>query len=203
MSSEIVVVSGLPRSGTSLMMQLLHAGGIPALTDHIRTPDPDNPRGYFEFERVKKVKEDTAWLKEARGKVVKMVSQLLYDLPPTELYRVVFMERDLEEVLDSQEKMLRRLGRPMAPRDGLRRAFALHLNRVRRWLTEQPNVVALRIRYVDVVTRTVEEVGRVNEFLGGRLEPTAAFRAVDPSLYRNWNAAPVSLHVFNNLGVGI
>src|SRR5205809_5271301 len=104
MSTEIVVVSGLPRSGTSLMMQLLHAGGIPALTDHIRAPDTDNPRGYFEFERVKKVKEDAAWLPDARGKVVKMVSQLLYDLPATERYRVVFMERDLEEVLASQEK---------------------------------------------------------------------------------------------------
>src|SRR5262245_11345976 len=106
MNTDIIVVSGLPRSGTSLMMQLLHAGGIAPLTDHIRTPDPDNPHGYDEFERVKKVREDTAWLPDARGKVVKMVSQLLIDLPPTEQYRVVFMDRDLDEVLDSQEKML-------------------------------------------------------------------------------------------------
>lgn len=203
MNAEIVIVSGLPRSGTSLMMQLLHAGGIPALTDHVRAPDPDNPRGYFEFERVKKVKEDAAWLAEARGRVVKMVSQLLYDLPTTERYRVVFMERDLEEVLDSQEKMLRRLGRPVAPRDGMRRAFALHLNRVRRWLGEQANFAVLRVRYADVVTRTADEVARVNVFLGGRLDPSAAFHAVDPSLYRNWKAAPVSLEVFNNLGAGI
>ena len=99
MSPDVVVVSGLPRSGTSLMMQLLEAGGIAALTDHIRTADTDNPRGYYEFERVKKVKDDTAWLPDARGKVVKMVSQLLLDLPATEKYRIVFMERDLEEVL--------------------------------------------------------------------------------------------------------
>src|SRR5262245_17358418 len=165
MNSEILVVSGVPRSGTSLMMQLLYMGGIPAVTDHIRAPDPDNPRGYYEFERVKKVKDDAAWLPEARGKVVKMVSQLLYDLPPTERYRVVFMERDLDEVLDSQEKMLRRLGQPVAPRDSMRRAFALHLNRIRRWMTEQPSMTVLRIRFSDVVARPEDEVGRINEFL--------------------------------------
>lgn len=203
MTDYITVVSGLPRSGTSLMMQLLHAGGIPALTDHIRVADTDNPRGYFEFERVKKLKGDTAWLPEARGKVVKMVSQLLYDLPKTEQYRIVFMERDLDEVLTSQEKMLKRLGQPTAPRDPMRRAFTLHLNGIRRWLTEQPNMVVLRIRYADVVTRTVDEIARLNQFFGGRLEPTAAFHAVDPTLYRNWKAAPVSLELFNNLGSGI
>lgn len=203
MVNYITVVSGLPRSGTSLMMQLLHAGGIPALTDHIRAPDADNPRGYYEFERVKQVKADAAWLPDARGKVVKMVSQLLYDLPTTEQYRIVFMERDLDEVLQSQEKMLIRLGQPVAPRDSLRRAFTLHLNGIRSWLSEQPNMQVLRIRYIDVVQRTMDEIARLNQFLDGRLEPTAAFHAVDPTLYRNWKAAPVSLELFNNLGSGI
>src|SRR5262245_28918008 len=163
------------------MMQLLSAGGIPAVTDHVRAPDPDNPRGYYEFERVKKVKADAAWLPEARGRVVKMVSQLLLDLPATERYRIVFMERDMDEVLDSQEKMLRRLGQPVAARDPMRRAFALHLNRVRRWLAEQPNMTVLRIRFADVVVRPADEVARVNEFLGGRLNATAALEAIDPS----------------------
>jgi hypothetical protein len=189
MNTEIVIVSGLPRSGTSLMMQLLHAGGIAALTDHVRAPDPDNPRGYYEFERVKKVKEDDAWLPEARGKVVKMVSQLLFDLPPTERYRVVFMERDLDEVLDSQEKMLRRLGRPVAPREEMTRAFGLHLTRLHKWLAEQPNFAVLRVRYADVVAHAAEKVDRVNGFLGGRLDAVAARAAVDPSLYRNKKAA--------------
>jgi hypothetical protein len=189
MNTEIIVVSGLPRSGTSLMMQLLHAGGIPALTDHVRAPDPDNPRGYYEFERVKKVKDDAAWLPDARGRVVKMVSQLLYDLPPTERYRIVFMERDLDEVLDSQEKMLRRLGRPAAPRDEMTRAFGLHLTRLHRWLGEQPHFAVLRISYADVVARTAEAVEHVNDFLGGRLDPIAARGVVDPSLYRNKKAA--------------
>jgi len=188
MNTEIIIVSGLPRSGTSLMMQLLHAGGIPALTDHIREPDSDNPRGYYEFERVQKVKEDAAWLPESRGKVIKMVSQLLYDLPPTESYRVVFMERDMDEVLDSQEKMLVRLGRPVGPRGEMARAFTLHLNRLHRWLAEQPNFAVTRVGYADVVARPAEAIERVNAFLGGRLDPGAARTVIDPSLYRNRKA---------------
>src|SRR5947209_18564630 len=115
MNSEIVIVSGLPRSGTSLMMQMLEAGGLEVVTDGIRAADTDNPRGYYEFERVKKIKTDAAWLPGARGKAVKMVSQLLYDLPAGEAYRILFMDRDLDEVLASQEKMLARLGRSAAP----------------------------------------------------------------------------------------
>src|ERR1041385_6926415 len=106
MNSEIIVVSGLPRSGTSLMMQLLEAGGIEVVTDHRRAAGADNPRGYREFERGKKIKDDASWLPELRGKAVKMVSQLLYHLPATENYRIFFMERDLDEVISSQEKML-------------------------------------------------------------------------------------------------
>ncbi len=189
MMPEIIVVSGLPRSGTSLMMQLIFAGGVPALTDHIRAADTDNPRGYYEFERVKKVKDDTGWLPDARGKVVKMVSQLLLDLPAAERYRVVFMERDMDEVLDSQEKMLQRLGRPAAPRAEITRAFTFHLNRVHRWLAEQPNFAVLRVGYADVVARPAEEVARVNEFLGGVLNVEAACAAVDPTLYRNKKTA--------------
>src|SRR5437660_12828449 len=117
MDSEIIIVSGLPRSGTSLMMQMLENGGVPVVTDHIRTADTDNPRGYYEFEQVKKIKQDASWLPATRGKAVKMVSQLLYDLPTSERYKIIFMERDLDEVLASQEKMLERLGRKAAPRE--------------------------------------------------------------------------------------
>jgi hypothetical protein len=185
MNPDIVVVSGLPRSGTSLMMQVIHAGGVPALVDHVRAADADNPRGYFECERVKKLKTDAGWLPEARGKVVKMVSQLLYDLPPAERYRVVFMERDMDEILASQEKMLTRLGRATPPRAEMARAFEMHLNRLHKWLAEQPNVALLRVRYADVVARPAEQVARVDAFLGGRLDVAAAGGAVDPSLYRN------------------
>src|SRR3954453_3930250 len=130
MSNEIVIVAGLPRSGTSLMCQMLDNGGVEVVTDRLRTPDTDNPRGYYELEKVKKIKEDASWLPEARGKAFKMVSQLLYDLPATERYRVIFMQRDLDEVLVSQEKMLERLGRPAAPREPMARAFLAHLARL-------------------------------------------------------------------------
>jgi hypothetical protein len=192
MSNEIIVVSGLPRSGTSLMMQLLDAGGIPIVTDNIRTADTDNPRGYCEFERVKQVKTDATWLPDVRGKVVKMVSQLLYDLPATEKYKVLFMERDLDEVLASQEKMLVRLGRPTAPRDQIGRAFTLHLTKLGNWLKEQTHLDVLRVAYADIVAHPEREAARVNEFLGGRLNLDAAIRAIDPSLYRNRKASAVS-----------
>ncbi len=140
MNADVIVVSGLPRSGTSLMMQVLHAGGIDVVTDNVRAPDIDNPRGYWEFERVKKIKEDAGWLPEMRGKAFKMVSQLLYHLPATERYRIVFMERDLDEVLASQEKMLARLGRAAATRADIAQAYTLHLTRLKSWLEEQPNM---------------------------------------------------------------
>src|ERR1700730_18485992 len=95
MASEIIIVSGLPRSGTSLMMQMLDRGGVEVVTDNLRTADTDNPKGYYEFEQVKTIKRDTTWLPATRGKAFKMVSQLLYHLPPVETYRVIFMERGL------------------------------------------------------------------------------------------------------------
>jgi hypothetical protein len=185
MAKEIIIVSGLPRSGTSLMMQMLAAGGIEAVTDHVRTADTDNPRGYFEFERVKKIKEDVSWIPETRGKVVKMVSQLLFDLPPGENYRIIFMQRDLDEMLASQEKMLERLNRPAAPREDIKRAFTKHLDRLRDWLVKQPNMQVLYLGYSDLIARPAEQARRVSDFLGGKPDAEAMAKAVDPALYRN------------------
>lgn len=106
MDEPIIIVSGLPRSGTSLMMQMLDDGGVPVVTDNIRAADADNPRGYYEFERVKKIRQDISWLPDMCGKAFKMVSQLLYELPANHRYRIIFMERDMDEMLLSQEKML-------------------------------------------------------------------------------------------------
>jgi hypothetical protein len=189
MTAEIIIVSGLPRSGTSLMMQLLEAGGVEVVTDNLRTADTDNPRGYYEFEKVKQVKRDASWLPGIRGKAVKMVSQLLLDLPPTERYRIVFMERDFPEMLDSQERMLQRLGRKAAPREAIIPAYTSHLGYVRQWLQRQAHIAVLRLRYRALVEWSTTEVARVNEFLGGRLEVARAVGAVDPSLYRNRTAA--------------
>jgi hypothetical protein len=185
MGSEIIVVSGLPRSGTSLMMQMLDGGGVEIVTDHIRTADTDNPRGYYEFEQVKKIKQDASWLPATRGKAFKMVSQLLYDLPPSERYRVVFMERDLDEVLSSQEKMLQRLGRKAAPREQITRAFVLHLERLHEWLRTQPHIDVLRVPYRELVVNPREQSERICAFLGLRTDAAELVKAVDPSLYRN------------------
>jgi hypothetical protein len=185
MHSEIIIVSGLPRSGTSLMMQMLDRGGVPVVTDQIRTADTDNPRGYFEFERVKKIKEDKSWLPGVRGKAVKMVSQLLYDLPASERYRILFMERDLEETLLSQEKMLKRLGRPAAPREQIVQAYTLHLERLRDWLGQQSHMGLLYVSYNELVEQPRAQAERVFEFLDGQVNVEGMVQAVDGSLYRN------------------
>jgi hypothetical protein len=183
--NEIVIVSGLPRSGTSLMMQMLDNGGVTVVTDNIRTADTDNPKGYYEFEKVKKIKEDVSWLPATRGKAFKMVSQLLYELPPTEKYRVIFMERDLDEMILSQEKMLARLGKPAAPAEAIKQHFTRHLEKLRAWLVEQNNFEVLYVRYKEVVEHPVEEAARISAFLAGKADAASMAGTVDPALYRN------------------
>jgi hypothetical protein len=188
MDADIIIVSGLPRSGTSLMMQMLENGGVEVVTDGIRSPDTDNPRGYHEFEQVKKIKEDVDWLPETRGKAFKMVSQLLFYLPPNERYRIIFMRRHLDEMLISQEKMLERLNRPVAPRSEIKLAFTKHLERLRDWLEHQPNMEVLDVSYNDLLERPETESRRVSTFLGGRADAAKMAITVDPSLYRNRRA---------------
>lgn len=183
--STITIVSGLPRSGTSLMMQMLANGGLDVVTDNIRTADTDNPRGYLELEKVKKIKVDSSWLPETRGKAFKMVSQLLYDLPGSEQYRIIFMERDLDEMIQSQEKMLARLNRPAAPRDEIRGSFLNHLDRLRAWLGNQANMEVLYVRYKELVEAPEAQAARINTFLDGRADVEKMAKTVDPSLYRN------------------
>src|SRR5262245_6505245 len=110
----VAVVSGLPRSGTSMMMKMLEAGGLTPYTDGERSADIDNPEGYYEFERVKDLERDPdkSWVRGARGKALKVISFLLRHLPGENRYRIVYMRRHLDEVLKSQDKMLDRLGNP-------------------------------------------------------------------------------------------
>jgi hypothetical protein len=186
MSDHITLVSGLPRSGTSMMMKMLQAGGLPLLTDEIRAADEDNPKGYFEFEQVKKLKEDQAWLEDARGKVVKVISQLLFDLPPTYHYKVIFMRRRIEEVLSSQREMLKRRGTFDADvkDDMLRTTFLQHLDRVGEWLRQQSHIDVLYLSYNRMLESADEHVDRVNAFLGGELDTEAMRGVVDRNLYR-------------------
>lgn len=186
-ADPITIVSGLPRSGTSLMMQMLAAGGLPALTDGQRAADADNPRGYLEFERVKQLKTDRAWIPEARGKVVKMVHLLLRDLPLSgETYRVVWMRRRIEEVLASQRAMLVRQGRPPAavPPEQLARIFTSQMEEMERWMSAQPAFAFQTVHYHELVADPAGQAAQLNAFLGGGLVESAMVAAVDPALYR-------------------
>jgi hypothetical protein len=188
MSEAVVtVVSGLPRSGTSVMMQMLSAGGLPALADGIRAPDEDNPRGYFEFERVKQIRTDKAWLDDAAGKVVKLVHLLLLELPATHRYRVVFMRRDLDEVLASQKKMLARSGRSGASLGDaqMKAIYTQQIEQVLAKVKQSPNMTLLEISHRDLLTDPATQAARLNAFLGGTLDEVKMSNAVDPSLYRN------------------
>ncbi|MGQ9903686.1 MAG: sulfotransferase family protein [Anaerolineae bacterium] len=182
----IVVVSGLPRSGTSLMMKMLAAGGLPPLTDNIRSADEDNPKGYYEFERVKKLKEDCAWLPDAKGKAVKVISALLMQLPAGYEYRVIFMRRNMSEILASQRQMLIRRGEPAdAISDAdMAALFDKHLRQIESWLASQPNMPTLSVNYNDLIAAPLAGAERVNAFLGGRLDVAKMVGAVDPSLHR-------------------
>ncbi len=182
----ITLVSGLPRSGTSMMMKMLEAGGLPVLTDQVRTADEDNPKGYYEFERVKQIEHDQAWLPDAQGKVVKMIAALLKHLPADYAYKIVFMRRDIEEVLASQREMLVRRGEPTDTVADERMAalFAKHVEQVESWLGAQPNVDALYVHYSDVLGNPLDQARRVNQFLGGVLDEEAMAAVVDPDLYR-------------------
>jgi hypothetical protein len=182
----IVVVSGLPRSGTSMMMKMLEAGGLPVLTDHVRTADEDNPRGYYEFERVKQIEHDQSWLADARGKVVKMIATLLKHLPAAYRYKIVFMQRHIDEVLASQRQMLVRRGEPTdrIPDEKMAALFDKHVERVRAWLDGQPNMQVLYVHYSDVLADPAQQARRLNRFLGNTLDAKEMAQVVDPTLYR-------------------
>lgn len=186
-SRPITIVSGLPRSGTSLMMQMLAAGGLPPLTDRIRQPDTDNPRGYFEYERVKHLKQDKAWLPEATGKAVKVVHLLLAELPPDHQYRVIFMRRHMSEILASQQKLLERAGRSASPANAvsLGRTFEAQVAQSLRWLRAHPHFQVQEIWHHDLLAAPLDQARILNHFLGGNLNEAAMAAAVDPALHRN------------------
>jgi hypothetical protein len=182
----VIIVSGLPRSGTSMMMRMLEAGGLQVLTDEIRAADEDNPEGYYEFEAVKQIEHDQTWLPEARGKAVKMVAALLKHLPPNYAYQVIFMQRRMEEILASQRRMLVRRGEPTDTVSDERLAvlFQRHLQQVEAWISEQPNIDALYVEYNRVLQDPIEHAQQINRFLGGALDAEQMARVVDPTLYR-------------------
>lgn len=187
MTQPVTIVSGLPRSGTSVMMQMLVAGGVPPLTDDIRTPDEDNPRGYFEFERAKKIKTDKNWLPDGEGKVVKMVHLLLLDLPMDRRYDIVFMRREPKEVVKSQGVMLARSGKSgaaLAP-EQLIAVYQQQIARVLAFLHSHASARVLEISYNQLIREPEPTAREIASFLARGMNIPAMAAAVDPTLYRN------------------
>jgi hypothetical protein len=169
-----------------MMMRMLEAGGLPVLTDGIREADADNPRGYYEYEPVKRTKDDPSWLDGARGAAVKMVYRLLYDLPPDGEYRVIFMRRRIEEVLASQQVML---ARRRAPEGGageaeIARMLGIEIDRITRWLAESRGFQSLDVDFNVMMLDARPVLEKVGAFLGGGLDVDAMTAIVEPQLYR-------------------
>jgi hypothetical protein len=184
----IVVVSGLPRSGTSMAMKMLDAGGMPLLVDGIRTADEDNPKGYYELEQVKTLDKggDKAWLKDARGKAVKIISFLLKDLPSDHNYKVIFMDRDLPEVLASQSKMLTRRGESSGTDDSrMKDIYEKHLRKTKELLSSSAHFDVLDLRYKHVIENPAAAAERLRDFLGQPLDVQKMAQVADKELYRN------------------
>ncbi len=185
----IVVVSGLPRSGTSMLMKMLDAGGMEIMTDSERSADIDNPKGYFEYERIKDLEKesDKSYVREGRGKVLKVISFLIKDLPDDNDYRVILMRRSLDEVLASQNKMIQRLGTEdsTAAEEAMKEAYRNDIVRTRLLCRNRPNFELIEIHYKNTIEDPTATARSVNAFVGGRLDETAMRKAVDGSLYRN------------------
>ncbi len=183
----VVVVSGLPRSGTSMMMKMLAEGGLAVVTDEIRSADDDNPNGYFELEVVKQMSDgNVAWLENANGKVVKVISALLEHLPATHSYKVIFMEREIKEVLASQKKMLANRQESSSISDAeMEEQFRKHVAAVKAWLIRQPNMEVLYVSYNAMVNEPSSLCRKVIDFLGLPLNYDRMLAVPNERLYRN------------------
>lgn len=184
-SNFITIVSGLPRSGTSLMMQMLTAGGVPPVTDSARAADESNPRGYFELEAVKRLRSDQTWLDQARGRAVKIIHLLLRELPIDGRfeYRVLFMQRPIEEVLASQRAMLARQGKQAAS-TSLAGVYESQVAQAQEWMRTHSCFSFLALDHQRVVQQPEASAAEIAEFLQRGLDVKAMAAAVDLSLWR-------------------
>jgi hypothetical protein len=183
----IIVVSGLPRSGTSMMMKILAEGGIQVITDESRTPDEDNPNGYFELGAVKQMSEgNVQWLADAGGKAVKVISALLEHLPNECSYRIIFMEREIKEILASQRKMLAHRNEVLKSNDGeVEHQFQRHLSTLKPWLARQANMEVLYVSYNALLADPAFFCKRLIEFTGLPLNLDRMVAVPNQELYRN------------------
>ena len=182
----IIIVSGLPRSGTSMMMKMLEAGGMRILKDEIRKADDDNPAGYYEFEKVKKLKKDPSWLENAKGKAVKIISSLLEHLPERYIYKIIFIHRNMEEILDSQRQMLIRRGEATneVSDEKVGKMFLKHLKKIEERLNKQSNMDVLTVHYNEILKEPAKHGEIINRFLGNTLNTKNMTDVIDQTLYR-------------------
>jgi predicted AlkP superfamily phosphohydrolase/phosphomutase/tetratricopeptide (TPR) repeat protein len=180
---EVIIVSGLPRSGTSMMMQILEAGGIEVFTDEIRQPDQNNPKGYFEYEKTKSLAKDNTWVQEAEGQALKVIAHLLPYLPNNLKYKVIFMQRDMKEVIRSQQKMINKNidTFPVA----IAQAFEKEVEKVMAWARKEPDVDLLVLNYSEIIANPETEVKKISSFLNVYLDENEMISVIDPTLYRN------------------
>lgn len=199
MVGEVIVVSGIPRSGTSMMMRMLSSGGVPLLEDGIREPDEHNPHGYYEFERVKQLARDKSWLADARGKAVKVIYALLRELPDDYRYKVIFMQRPLEEVVASQDAMMAGLGTSGGNTSSgkIIAAFRKQLTQIDAWLAARPHFDLLQLGYHQTMADPASAAERIDAFLDGHLDQAAMREAVDPSLCRQRSLTTQLSHLEN------
>ena len=183
----MIIVSGLPRSGTSMLMKMLAEGGVPVLTDELRSADTDNPNGYYEFEPVKQlVDHQDKWLADGNGKAVKIISALLEYLPPEYHYKVIFMERAIKEILASQQKMLSRRNEKSGIEDtAMQEQFEQHLKAVKYWLARQPNIDVLYVEYNAMIVNPDAYCEQIAEFVGLPLDMGKMRSVPNSRLYRN------------------
>lgn len=183
---KITIVTGLPRSGTSMMMQILEAGGMEVLMDNFRIADKDNPRGYYEVENVKQLKDDSSFLEKAKGKAVKIITRLLIYLPFDYSYKLIFVSRKMEEILASQKMMLIRRGKPTDTVDDkkLSGLFQRHLKDIKTWISLQPNIDVLYTDYNEILENPLEPINKIDRFFENKLDVTKMVGIVDRTLYR-------------------
>ena len=187
---SITVVSGLPRSGTSMMMQILHAGGLEPVTDNVRLADASNSKGYYEHEAVKALsKGNYECLRNAQGRAIKIISSLLKHLPCDHHYKVIFMQRDIDDVIESQDRMLLSLNKPLNSQDNkkIKKLYAQHLNNITSWLSQQDNIDVLYVNYTEVLNKPVNHIDLITEFTHIKADSKPMIDCIDKHMCHNEN----------------
>jgi hypothetical protein len=170
LEEEIIIVSGLPRSGTSMMMQILQAGGIRVVYDSQREADSHNPQGYFELERVKKLQQDNSWIIEYKGMAIKVLYHLLQYLPQSADYKIIFLQRKLDSIISSQDKMLQSYGKPLQNREQIYRILSQEQESVVQWLDNKKNMDVLYLNYQSIRDNPQENSSQIEDFLNKKMD---------------------------------